>query len=156
MRSYWFSMNYMNLLKYTVHFSVYNIPVFCVKYMTGLIWNGLEGCQNSNHICRHVKGKMSLQSSACLHKTICTCLYENSSLPLHSKVLLTEVFFPSLLCDCMTQHFCQGLLLLVLFQGWISPAQFISVSAFPLDQNSPTTVEHWDLWAKSTMWVLGD
>lgn len=37
MRSYWFLMIYMNLLKCTVSFSVYNIPTFCAKYMTSLI-----------------------------------------------------------------------------------------------------------------------
>lgn len=36
-RSYWFLMNYVNLLKYTVPFAVYNIPTFCAKYMTSLI-----------------------------------------------------------------------------------------------------------------------
>lgn len=47
---------------------------------------------------------MNLQSRACLDLTISTYFYENSSLPLPSKVLLTEMFFPSFLYNSMTQQ----------------------------------------------------
>lgn len=160
-RSYWFLMNYINVLRYTLPSSVYNIPPFCTKYMTvwlEMIWEGAEMVSAYGD----VKGKRSLKAvPACTRPFVPACMDAHLYLSPPKSCWLKcfslcsrAMAWPRRL-SCW-QRLCQALLLLMLFQAWISPARFISVSAFPYNRSSQPLWAPWDLWAKSTDYSVAE